>query len=90
MRCTCDGCLKQRTGNCLLNCFKSLVITFALSDTNMSNSFICHNCLYIGKVKVYKSRLNNKVGNTLNALAKNIICYIKRIEKSNLLLGYLL
>ena len=56
----------------------------------MSMARIFHNCGYIGKVKVYKSRLNNKVGNTLNALAKNIICYIKRIEKSNLLLGYLL
>ena len=82
VRCTCDGCLKQRAGNCLLNCFKSLVITFALSDTDMSNSFISHNCLYIGKVKVDQWRYIDQVCDTLDTLLKNFISFLKCFRHS--------
>ena len=80
MRCTCDGCLKQRAGNCLLNCFKSLVITFALSDTDMSNSFICHNCLNIREVKVDQRRHSNQVADTLDALMQHLVRNAERLD----------
>ena len=48
----------------------------------MSDTLISHNCLYICKVKVDKTRLIDKVCNTLNTLLKYLICLLQRIRNT--------
>ena len=80
MRSTGNGCLKKRTGNSLLNCLKSLIIATSLSDTDMRDSFVRHNRLDIGKVKVDKRRYIDKVCNTLDTLLQYFIRLLKGLR----------
>ena len=61
----CDGCLKQRTGNSLLYSLQSLVIALCLADTDMGDTFICHNSLNICEVKVDQCRQIDQVCDAL-------------------------
>ena len=59
-----------------LFCFKSFVITCAITNTHMSKTFISHNCTNVSKVKVDKTRLIDKVCNTLYTLLQHLVCLL--------------
>ena len=48
----------------------------------MSDTLIDHNSLDISKVKIDQTRNIDQVGNTLNCLLKNFICFLKSIRHS--------
>ena len=68
-----DGCLKKRRRYRLLYSLHSLVIASCLTDTDVSDSLVCHDCLHICKVKVDQSRQIDQVCDTLYCLLKNFI-----------------
>ena len=54
----------------------------------MSKTCVGHNCSYVSKVKVNHTGNVNKLGNTLNALTKNIVSSCKCIHHCNLIFSY--
>ena len=82
MSSTFDGCLKQRRGYSLLNSFHSLVISSGLTNTDMCDSFICHNCLNIREVKVDQCRQIDQVCNSLDSLLQNLVSFAKCFRHS--------
>ena len=79
---TLDGSLKKRRGYSLLYSLHSLVIASCLTDTNVCNTFICHNSLNISKVKVDKSRQIDQICDALNCLLQNLVCFTKCFRHS--------
>ena len=80
VRCTCNRGLKQRTCNSLFYCFQCLVVAASLSDTDMCNSLVCHDSLYVCKVQVDQRRYIDQVGNTLDTLLKHFVSLLKRLR----------
>ena len=56
-----DGSLEKRALYCLLYSLESLLIALGLTDTDMGDTAVGHNSLNVGKVKIDKSRLIDKV-----------------------------
>ena len=73
MRSACDGCLKQRTCHSLLDCLQRLVVAASLSDTDVGDSLVGHNCLDIREVKVDKRRYVDQVCDALDTLLQNLV-----------------
>ena len=80
MACALNGGLKQRAGYSLLYSLNGLVITLCLTNTDMGDSLIDHDCLDICKVQIDQSRNIDQIGNALNSLLKNLICLLKSIR----------
>ena len=74
---TLDRRLEQRAGNGLLDCLKCLVIALGLSDTDVCNTLVLHNCLYICKVQIDQRREIDQVCDTLNCLLQHLICLLQ-------------
>lgn len=71
------GRLEQRAGNCLLDCFERLVVALGLSDTDVCDTLVLHDCLYICKVQIDQCREINQVCDTLNCLLQHLICLLQ-------------
>ena len=80
MRSALNGCLKKRRRYRLLYSLHSLVITSCLTDTDVSDSLVCHNSLYVCKVKVDQCRQVDQVCNTLYCLLKNLISFLQSLR----------
>ena len=80
MRSTLDRCFQERAGYSLFYCLKSLIIAFCLSDADMCDTLICHNCLDICEIQIDQTRDIDQVCNSLNSLLKNLICLLKSIR----------
>ena len=72
-----DRGLKQRACDSLLDCFERLVVALGLADTDMRHSLVLHDRLYIGKVEIDQSRQIDQIGDTLDSLLKNLICFLQ-------------
>ena len=77
MGCTFDRSLQKRAGHCLFNCFECFVVSFCMSDTDMCDTLVCHNRLYIGKIQINQCRKVDQVGNTLYCLLQNLVCFLE-------------
>ena len=73
MSCTLDGCLKKWRRNGLLNSFHSLIIASCLTDTDVCDSLICHDCLNVCEIKVDQCRQIDQVCDALYCLLQNLI-----------------
>ena len=77
---TLDSGFQQRRCNRLFRSIHRTVFTGARAYAHMSYALILHNGFYIGKVKVYKRLLCNKLGNSRYALTQNIIGLTERFD----------
>ena len=80
MRCTLDRRLKQWTGNCFLYSLYALIVPTAGSNSDMGDSLIFHNRLYVCKVKVDKTRYIDQVSDTLHTLLQHFVCFLQSIR----------
>ena len=72
-----DRCFQKRTGNCLFDCLKRLVVSASGSDTDMSDTLVFHNSLYIRKVEVDQRRYIDQVCNTLDTLLEHFVSFLQ-------------
>ena len=79
---TLDGCLQKRGGYRLLYCFHGFIVSSCFSDTDMSDSLVCHNCLNIRKVQIDESRQIDQVCNALYCLLKHFVCFAESLRHS--------
>ena len=77
---TLDRRLEQRAGNCLLDCFECLVVALGLSDTDVCDTLVLHDCLYICKVQIDQRREIDQVCDTLNCLLQHLICLLQCLD----------
>ena len=53
---TVDGCLKQRAGNCKLDCLDRLVVSLGITDTDVSHTLVLHDGRHICEIEVDECR----------------------------------
>ena len=75
-----NGRLQKRAGHSLLYCVQGLVIALTGTDTDVCNTLVGHNRLYIREVQINQGRQVNQVGNSLYRLLQNLICLLQSIR----------
>ena len=77
MGCTGNGSLQKGTLYCHLHSFHCLIIALALTDTDVSNTLVLHNGLYICKVQINDSGNIDQIRDSLYCLLQNFICLLQ-------------
>ena len=77
MRCSCDGRLQKRTGDCLFYCLQRLVVSSCSTNTNMCDTLVCHDGLYVCEIQIDQCRQIDQVSNTLYCLLQYFICFLQ-------------
>src|SRR3989338_8685398 len=60
---------KERTGNSILRSLNCLIFSFTNTYPNECLPHTCHDCLYIGKIEIYKTWNCNQLGYTFYRLS---------------------
>ena len=82
MGCTGNSSLQKGTLYCHLHSFHCLIIALAFTDTDVSNTLVLHNRLYICEIQIDQCRQIDQICDALYCLLKHFICLLQGFRHS--------
>ena len=79
--------LHERACDCHAGCILRLALACRAAYAHMGEACVFHDAGDIGKVKVYKAGVLDKIRDAGNCLTENIVGYLKRVCEGDLLIG---